>query len=541
VVLLINKNRTEIKVGENKIFIEDRYTLVQGKFKLNQFHEYYSDDYLQIQENLDLIPVEKIIKVISNESDALSGLTNFTKILDLLSSYSKIVENNLEIYLKFSKNIEILYSLFKLIYFSAKKKILSKELELSKIRKSSSDILAIADLMKSLTESINNNKVKLSYIKEDYFQRKNQIDKIKKDLTTYKTLIQEQSQIKKNCFDQINKITRQLEGSKTENEDNSFLRLGIETNLTNSEKIRALQKKAKETQYESNKIGLRAKQSQAEFEELLPNYEIYRNDYEEILETINNEEKRLRKAQKNYEKELRENEEIQFGKTEELLSHPIRPYLEIEHEILKVESDLDNLSFPTNLNKENFLSNMPIMIEKFKEIDAILGINDEKININAKEEEIEEFFEQFRIFENLIKDIENITNKFLKTIQLQVQFNLVTNQMNTAFLIKTDFTRKSKIRVNFENLTTPEKIFFIISFFISFKVLLNSKNIIFSNLFILPVYNTKGGSIYRTIRKIIPLFETDENLSDVSIILLMSNLELKKDIDNLKIIKVNER
>ena len=540
-VLLINKNRTEIKVGENKIFIEDRYTLVHGKFKLNQFHEYYSDDYFQIQENLDLIPVEKIIKVISNESDALSGLTNFTKILHLLSSYSKIVENNLEIYLKFSKNIEILYSLFKLIYFSAKKKILSKELELSKIRKSSSDILAIADLMKSLTESINNNKVKLSYIKEDYFQRKNQIDKIKKDLTTYKTLIQEQSQIKKNCFDQINKITRQLEGSKTENEDNSFLRLGIETNLTNSEKIRALQKKAKETQYESNKIGLRAKQSQAEFEELLPNYEIYRNDYEEILETINNEEKRLRKAQKNYEKELRENEEIQFGKTEELFSHPIRPYLEIEHEILKVESDLDNLSFPTNLNKENFLSNMPIMIEKFKEIDAILGINDEKININAKEEEIEEFFEQFRIFENLIKDIENITNKFLKTIQLQVQFNLVTNQMNTAFLIKTDFTRKSKIRVNFENLTTPEKIFFIISFFISFKVLLNSKNIIFSNLFILPVYNTKGGSIYRTIRKIIPLFETDENLSDVSIILLMSNLELKKDIDNLKIIKVNER
>jgi len=541
VILLINKNRTEIKVGENKIFIEDQFTLVQGKFKLNQFHEYYGDDYLQIQENLDLIPVEKIIKVISNESNNLSGLTNFTKILNLLSGYRKIVENNLEIYLKFSQNIEILYTLFKLIYFSAKKKTLSKELELSKIRKSSSDILAIADLMKSLTESINNNKVKLSYIKEDYFQRKNQIDKIKKDLTTYKILIQEQSQIKKNCFDQINKITRQLEGSKTENEDNSFLRLGIETNLTNSEKIRALQKKAKDTQYESNQIRLRAKQSQAELEELLPNYEIYRNDYEEILETINKEEKRLRQAQKNYEKELRENEEIQFGKTEELLSQPIRPYLEIEHEILKVESELDNLSFPTNLNKENFLSNMPIMIEKFKEIDAILGISDEKLNINANEEEIEEFFEQFRIFENLIKKIEDITNKFLKTIQLQVQFNLVTNQMNTAFLIKTDFTRKSKIRVNFENLTTPEKIFFIISFFISFKVLLNSKNIIFSNLFILPVYNTKGGSIYRTIRKIIPLFETDENLSDVSIILLMSNLELKKDIDNLKIIKVNER
>jgi hypothetical protein len=86
-------------------------------------------------------------------------------------------------------------------------------------------------------------------------------------------------------------------------------------------------------------------------------------------------------------------------------------------------------------------------------------------------------------------------------------------------------------------LTTPEKIFFIISFFISVKILFNSKNIIFSNLFILPAYN-KGGSIYRTIRKIIPLFETEENLSNVRITLLMSNLKLNKDIEKLKIIKL---
>jgi len=540
VIHLINKNRTEIKIGDNKIFIEDRYTLVQGKFKLNQFREYSNDDYLQIQENLDLIPVEKIIKIISNESNNLYSLTNFTKILNLLSDYSKVVENNLEIYLRFNKNIEILYTILKSIYFSAKKKILYRELELSKIRKSSSDILATADLMKSLTESINNNKVKLSYIKEDYFQRKNQIDKIKKDLTTYETLIQEQSQIKKNCFDQINKITRQLEGSKTENENDSFLRLGIDTNLTNSEKIRALQKKAKDTQYEITKIRLRSKQSHAEFEELSPNYEIYRNDYEEILKIINEDEERLRQVHKNYEEELRENKEIQFGETEELRSRSIRPSLEIEQEIIKVESELDNLSFPNNLKKKNPPSNIPIMIEEFKEIDAILRNNDEEIKISVKEEEIEQVFEHLRIFENKIKDIEHVTNKFLKEIQLQVQFNLVTNQMNTAFLIKTNFTRKYKIKANFENLTTPEKIFFIISFFISLKILLNSNNIIFSNLFVLPIYN-KGGSIFRTIRKILPLFESDENLSNLSIILLMSNLELKKDIENLKIINVNER
>ena len=537
---LINKNRTEIKIGDNTILIEDDYTLVQGKYKLKQFQEYYNGDFIQIQENLDLIPIEKFIKVISNESNNLFGSPSFTKILSILSDYSKIVENNLELYLRFNKNIEILYTILKLTYFSAKKKILSNELELSKIRKFSSDALATADLMKSLTESINNNKVKLSYIKEDYFQRKDQIDKIKKDLTNYESLILEQSQIKKNCFNQINKITRQLEGTKTDNEEDSFLRLGIDTNLTNSEKIRALQKKAKDTQYEINKIKIRSKQSQVEFEELSPNYEIYRKDYEDILEIINEDEKRLRQVQKIYKKELYEYEDIQFKKMEELFSQSIRPSLEIEHEIKRVEFELDNLSFPNDLNKKNFPNKIPIMIEKFKELDATLSESQENIKINVKEEEIEGIFEDFHIFENNIKNLEQNMNKFLKEIQLQVQFNLVTNQMNTDFLLKTNFTRNYKIGLNFENLTTPEKIFFIISFFLSLKVLSNSKNIIFSNLFLLPEYN-KGGSIFRTFRKILPLFESDENFSNINIILLMSNLELNKDIDNLKIIKVNER
>ena len=52
---------------------------------------------------------------------------------------------------------------------------------------------------------------------------------------------------------------------------------------------------------------------------------------------------------------------------------------------------------------------------------------------------------------------------------------------------------------------------FIVSLFISTGVLLNQENIIFSNLFIPKMYN-KGGSIYRTIRKIIPLFDYNRAL-----------------------------
>lgn len=536
-ILRIKSSNTEIEIGDNKISIDDRYTLIQGKFKLNQILEYNNIDYLKIQENLDLIPLENFIRVISNEPNNSFNLIDFTPVLEILSDYNRVVEKNLELYEKFKNNIEIMDSIFHLIFISARKKILHRELELSKIRKSSSELLADADLMKSLAESIKRNEVKLSYLKEDFFQRKNQIEDIQKSLSTYETLIQEQSQIKKDCFNQINKITRQMEGSKTNYSDDSFLRLGIDINLTNSEKIRALQKKAKNTLYEIRNIKQKSKQSRTEFEELSPNYEIFKNDYEEILETIKNDQKRLGQAQENYEKKLREGKEFQFGESKEFLSQPLRPMLEIEQEILKVESELDNLSIPNNLDKKNGPSNLSTLIEMFKEIDAILRDGDEKMKISVNENEIEEFFEHFHIFENFMKNIEKIMNNFLKEIHLRVQFNLVTNQMNTVFFVKTNFIRNFKIRANFTNLTTPEKIFFIISFFISVKILFNSKNIIFSNLFILPAYN-KGGSIYRTIRKIIPLFETEENLSNVRITLLMSNLKLNKDIEKMKIIKL---
>ena len=103
----------------------------------------------------------------------------------------------------------------------------------------------------------------------------------------------------------------------------------------------------------------------------------------------------MKQVQKNYENELRKNEDVQFGEPKELLSRPIRPSLEIEQEIINIDSELDNLSFPANFNKENIPSNIPVIIEMFKEFDTILSDNYEKINISATEEEIEEIFSYF--------------------------------------------------------------------------------------------------------------------------------------------------
>ena len=164
-------------------------------------------------------------------------------------------------------------------------------------------------------------------------------------------------------------------------------------------------------------------------------------------------------------------------------------------------------------------------------------LEDEKISIRTNEKEITKSFEKYNLFEGVVKDLEGILNEFLKEINLEMRFLLVINDANTSFFLKTDFTRKNKEKAIFEDLTTPEKIFFIICFSISIGVLLGDDTIFFSNLFIPNMYN-KGGSIYRTIRKILPLFDTNEKLTKYKLIFLISNLELKKEINNIKIIKV---
>ena len=161
------------------------------------------------------------------------------------------------------------------------------------------------------------------------------------------------------------------------------------------------------------------------------------------------------------------------------------------------------------------------------------------IIINTTEKEISECLEQFRELENTLNEIEFLINKFLSEINLKSGFKIILQNDDRSFSIKIEFTRKDKEKANFDELTTPEKIFFIIVFYISIKLYFKTENIIFSNVSILSEYN-KAGSIYRTIRKILPKFEIEEDLSKINLIFILSNLELKKEIKNLKITTIKE-
>ena len=135
--------------------------------------------------------------------------------------------------------------------------------------------------------------------------------------------------------------------------------------------------------------------------------------------------------------------------------------------------------------------------------------------------------------------LEEQINKFVIKINLKVHYQiLVSNDLEDLF-INTEFIRLNKESLVFEELTTPEKIFYVISFYISFKIQIESKFIVFSNLFIPKTFN-KRGSIFRAIQRILSVIEEDKSLNKYVFIFIISNLEMKKPINNLKIIKVEK-
>ncbi|MHA1490188.1 MAG: hypothetical protein ACTSRI_11110 [Promethearchaeota archaeon] len=413
------------------------------------------------------------------------------------------------------------------------KNLLLKELELSKSKKTSNELSAIMDLLNKLNQSINKNKRKVKYLEEDFFQLKNQRDLLEKNIQNYNLKIQDLNKKKKECFNQINKITREMEGSQQSK--NNDLGLDDRHILSKSDRIIEFQKQAKDSQYKINQIKKNLSKANLKFEKFKPNFEIYEKDYQSLLNLVKNDEKRIKTLQVELvEKSDNNGKDILKELTLNELG-VIRPTKEIEDEIQQLNNILNDIIESNILIDNENPTNLSKIKKKITEIDRMLISEKKSLIISHEQHENIECIEHFRKLEALIKNLELLLNLFLLTINLESHFQIIINEDNKNFLIHLQFIRSNNKVVSFDELTTPEKIFFIITFNISIKILLNSKNIVFSNLFIPKKYD-KRGSIFRTIRKIIPVFEKEKNLKNRNLIFIISNLELKKQIKNLKII-----
>ncbi|MFX1568732.1 MAG: hypothetical protein ACFFCV_10235 [Promethearchaeota archaeon] len=520
--------------------ITEKFTLINGKIKKTLLNDYKNNTFLEISENFNAIPIEKIIGFLQEQSEKYNDLLKSKKLLKFIYQYRKSVSFNIEVSSKYNEIIQNLIFLLKNHMFIKKKENLYKELELAERLRKSSDITASTDLLKKLNESLTNNKNKLKFLEQDYFQQKNQIGQLRKKINGLNSKIQELTRQKKQYFSQINRITREMTSNiqePKEDSNNNVVDTGIK--LTNAEKIKNLQKKAKETQVEINKITSKKSQTQLKLEEKAPIFDTYEKDYQSLLDMIKTEEKRINDLQSDLKNKF--NDEENQGNQDVDLSNfkPIRSSYSIGEELEKIDNELKKIIIPKEFGDPKNLNNLSLIITKLRDFEEKIRIHESEIMITINETEIYECFEQFRKLENHFDDVENLINKFLSVINIQAQFGIIVDDNNQNFFIEIKFLKNEKENVNYDELTTPEKIFFIIAFYLSIELHIKKEYIIFSNASLLSKYN-KAGSIYRTIRKILPIFEMDDSFSSFKLIFIISNLELKKEIKNLKVNLIQE-
>jgi len=530
------KNNFKISIGSKQFLIQDRFTLIHGKFKKNLLNNFKNDNFIEILEKLDSIPMDKLINIFQEDSEQYSGLERSLNLLVFINEYRMKINQNIEITSQYNQIIQILSEILKFNFLIKKKDLFQKELEISIQHKKSSENKANLDLLNKLNNSLNINKNKLKYLEEDFFQRKYQFDQIIEIIDQFKLKIQDLTKEKKKYFSQINKITRDMttESSLIQNED-----LGPNNNLTNAEKIRKYQNQAKEVQFEINSINSKISQSQKKIGELKPIYDSYKKDYLKVKDLIKKEEQNIIELESQLKSKIKYSENISPTHLESIDLKLLRPSQEIEIDLNNINHELEKISIPEEIFNIKNSEDLSMIIAKLQNFEKNLRIVKPNLEIKTSEEVLKENLVSFRNFEIIIKNLESRINEFTIEIKISSQFEIIVNNDEQKFFINIIFIRNNKERVKFDELTTPEKVFFIIVFYLSIKIQTKKENILFSNVSIPSKYN-KAGSIFRTIRKIIPIFENKKSLSRFSLIFIISNLEMKKEIKNLKNINLEQ-
>jgi chromosome segregation ATPase len=482
--------------------------------------------------------MNSFIELFEYQLQKYSNLNKSLKLLKIIKDSLKIININSNLIKRVNTLIQSVLNIINYNSLIKKREILEKQKKKSEFKQISGDLTAKTDLLNKLNESLKKNKKKLKYTKEDFQYLQNQRNQILSNMNNYKEKIRELNKNKKDCFTQINRITREMSypDQKNKNDDLSF---GINDtkSYSKAEAIKSLQRQAKEYQYEINQLNKKLNELKLKLDHINPSYQTIEADYNSLLNSIKKDEERLNKITKELEDKLNRNEE--WKEFEISAYDSLKSKKDIENEIKEISNELNLLNGKITYLDHEHPKNLSEVIKELTEINEHFNKNIKDMSMPYENDEIIESIENFRKVENLYSELEDLVNKFLIEINLETKFQIAISEDFNNFFLKTSFIRSNKENIIFEELTTPEKIYFVMIFYISIKLILQTKNIIFSNLFVPSEYN-KRGSIYRTISKILPIFEQEKRLKNFNLIFLISNLEMKKKIENIKIIQINE-
>jgi len=526
-----------ITIGSKPIVIDERFSLIRGKFTRKLLDPYVNSTFLEILKEIDSISLQKLVTLQVGHIEKFQNIEKSTELLKILNSHKKSMESNIKIISRYTELMKNLISLFKYNVLLKKKEDLGKELIISEEYQKSYDITARIDLLTKLNESLEKNRKKLEYLAEDFFQQQNQIDQITDNIRMHELKIQNLTKQKKKFFSYINKITREMSGTSESKELKWDESIEIDPNLTNSQKIKIFQKRAKDTQVEINKITSQISKLKLKFQEINPRYEVYRQDYQKLRDLVNLDKGKIEELQRSLKVELRVNETEKYEFNTEFELNLIRTKQEIQDELNRVNYELTEISPSLSIVNHENPQDISQILKLLKDINETLNAEMGKAKTPTDEAEINAIFESFNNSETWIENIETLTNIFITEINLQAFFRIALGNNEKNFFIDISFLRNNKEDIRYDQLTTPEKIFFSIAFYLALEIHTNGKYIVFSNLSLPSNYN-KAGSIFRTLRKILPLFESDKRLSKYNVVFIFSSLEMKKEVNNLKIITI---
>lgn len=501
--------------------------------------QFQKDALLKEIKDFGLIKMDTFLQLLNTDKKQNKDLFKGKKILELLRKYENVLSKNSESIRIFHDLIHASSLTLRYIWLSHEKDIKLKELEILKHKKTSNELAAKNDLLKKLSEDLQNNKEQLTYMEEDYLHIKNQRDQILNTIENYKSEIKDLNLKKKDKFNQINKITREMsKSSPKESKDKIDLGVIQKPDYSKSEKIRILQREAREIQNQIKQINSKINESEINLEKISPNYYALEKDYQKLSKNIKRLENRLEDLKSELKVDMRKNSGISTEDLDIYEIDTLKTTSQIEIEIQEINKELNSILEDNRyMNQEN-PKDLSKLLSQLENLNDLFQSKEEILTLPYENELVIEYVDSFRKIEDLKNELINILNKFLMEINIEVNFQICMRKNYEQFIIESNFLHLNKKKnLKFDELTTPEKIFFVISFYISLQVILDSKNIIFSNLYIPKQYN-KRGSIYRTITKLLPIFEKERYLQDQNLVFIISSLEMQKVINGLKIIKI---
>ncbi|MFW9781539.1 MAG: hypothetical protein ACFFFB_04560, partial [Candidatus Heimdallarchaeota archaeon] len=399
----IQKNDFVISIGSKEIILTDKFSLIKGKFKINMICQHKLKNFIELGANLDLIPLEKFLNTLygakkKKELNKISGL------LEFINNQSKTIRENLNFVSEYINILKLILLTTEINSLKKKKETLEKESEIAKTYKDSRDLNAISDLLTKIKKSIEDNKKRASYLEEDYSLQRNQIEQIEKNISNYDLEIDKLNSQMKMCFTQINQISRLTEISSEDNKNEALKSLGIKIDLSNSEKIRMLQLKAKEISYNIKQAKSIKEDLVLKLNRLYPKYEIYKKDYDKLISIIERDNGKINELENELKKKLREKS---GNLTEEISDlNTLRPLNQIDEDIKEVDKKLNEIIQSNKLVGIKDWQDLLSIKEKLGNFSNQISKKANELTINDNKSIFLEALHSYRKFELILNEIE---------------------------------------------------------------------------------------------------------------------------------------